>query len=393
MTILKDTNQIFSMFDEIISQIRKLHNIAEESVPLHAPVFSGNEKRYVNHAIDTTYVSSVGEYVLRFERMMQELSGAKHAIAVVNGTCALHLALMIAGVKPGDEVITQPLTFVATANAIAHGGALPHFVDVDRDSLGMSPEKLESHLKKIIEIRNGYSYSKISGRRISACVPMHTFGLPLRIDEVVEVCNQFNIPVVEDSTESIGSMYKDKHTGTFGLLGTFSFNGNKTLTCGAGGAIITDDDSLAMKAKHLSTTAKIPHPWIFDHDEIGYNYRMPNLNAAMACAQLEQLDLFIKDKRSLANSYNTVFSKLSVKMVMELPKARSNYWLCCMLMASLEERDEFLKYSNENNVMTRPAWKIMTKLKMFENCYHGDLSNALWLEDRIVNIPSSVRIK
>jgi len=380
------------MFDEIVGQIRKLHKKEQGFIPLHAPVFKGNEKKYVAETIDSTFVSSVGEFVVQFEKMMKEITGARHAIAIVNGTCALHLALLLAGVEKEEEVITQTLTFVATANAIAHANAHPHFVDVDKDTLGLSPSKLNEHLEKIAEIRNGKCYNKITGRRIAACVPMHTFGLPLRIDEVVEVCNRFFIPVVEDSTESIGSYYKGKHTGTFGKLGTFSFNGNKTITCGAGGAIITDDDAIGKKAKHLSTTAKIPHAWAFEHDEVAYNYRMPNLNAALACAQLEQLDAFVQDKRALANDYKKSFASLPITMVTEIADAKANYWLCCLLLKDRSEKDAFLAFSNEKQVMTRPAWQLMHRLPMYNKCFHGNLDNSEWLEERIVNIPSSVRI-
>ena len=380
------------MFDEIVGQIRKLHKKEQGFIPLHAPVFKGNEKKYVAETIDSTFVSSVGEFVVQFEKMMKEITGARHAIAIVNGTCALHLAILLAGVEKEEEVITQTLTFVATANAIAHANAHPHFVDVDKDTLGLSPSKLNEHLEKIAEIRNGKCYNKITGRRIAACVPMHTFGLPLRIDEVVEVCNRFFIPVVEDSTESIGSYYKGKHTGTFGKLGTFSFNGNKTITCGAGGAIITDDDAIGKKAKHLSTTAKIPHAWAFEHDEVAYNYRMPNLNAALACAQLEQLDAFVQDKRALANDYKKSFASLPLTVVTEIEDAKANYWLCCLLLKDRSEKDAFLAFSNEKQVMTRPAWQLMHRLPMYNKCFHGNLDNSEWLEERIVNIPSSVRI-
>lgn len=373
-------------------QIRKLHGNETDFLPLHAPVFKGNEKKYVAETIDSTFVSSVGAYVLRFEEMMREITGARYAIAIVNGTCALHLALLLAGVEEGEEVITQPLTFVATANAIVHANAIPHFVDVDRDTLGLSPQKLKERLEAIAEMRNGKCYNRETGKRIAACAPMHTFGMPLRIDEVVKVCDRFSIPVVEDSTESIGSYYKNQHTGLFGLLGTFSFNGNKTITSGAGGAIITNDEVLGKRAKHLSTTAKIPHAWAFEHDAVAYNYRMPNLNAALACAQLEQLDGFIADKRDLAHQYQQSFSKLPVQVIKEIENAKANYWLCTLLMKDTEERDSFLAYSNERKVMTRPAWQLMTRLNIYKNCPAGNIENAEWLEARIVNIPSSVRL-
>ncbi|HYD20619.1 MAG TPA: LegC family aminotransferase, partial [Flavipsychrobacter sp.] len=277
------------MYKEVLGFIRKVFGEAEEFIPLHAPYFGGNEKKYVADTIDSTFVSSVGAYVNRFEEMMCEITGAKYAIATSNGTIALHLALVTAGVKHGDEVITQPLTFVATANAISHANGTPVFVDVDRDTMGMSPAALRSFLEQHAEKKSGVAINRNTGKKIAACVPMHTFGFPCRIDEIAAVCSEWNIALIEDAAESLGSSYKGQHTGTFGLMGTFSFNGNKTVTCGGGGALVTNDKELAEKAKHLSTTAKVPHPYEFVHDSVGYNYRMPNLNAALACAQLEQL--------------------------------------------------------------------------------------------------------
>ena len=379
-------------FAEIIQFIRTVFGAPEGFIALHEPRFNGNEKKYLIDAIDSTYVSSVGQYVNRFEEMIKEITGARHAVAVVNGTAALHMSLLLAGVEHGDEVITQPLTFVATVNAIVHANAVPHFTDVDIDSLGMSPAKLDDHLSTTTIIKNGKCFNKFTGRKIAACVPMHTFGMPLRIDEIAVVCEKYNIALIEDSTESIGSYYRDKHTGVYGLLGTFSFNGNKTVTSGAGGAIITNDEMLGKKAKHLTTTAKVPHPWAFVHDAVAYNYRMPNLNAALACAQLEQLDAYIQNKRALAETYQHFFKTLSITSVTEIDHAKSNYWLCCILMKDREERDAFLAYSNECGVMSRPAWTLMTKLDMYKDCFKGDISNAQWLEDRVVNIPSSVRV-
>lgn len=379
------------MYQEIVDFIRRSFVQPEGFIALHEPKFLGNEKKYLIDAIESTYVSSVGQYVNRFEEQMKQITGAAYAVAVVNGTCALHLSLLLAGVEPGDEVITQPLTFVATVNAIKHANALPHFVDVDRDTLGLSPEKLRERLKQVAIIENGRCVNKITGRRIAACVPMHSFGFPLRIDEVIEICSQYRIPVVEDSTESLGASYKGRATGTFGLLGTFSFNGNKTVTSGAGGAIITNDEVLGKRAKHLSTTAKLPHAWEFVHDEVGYNYRMPNLNAALACAQLEQLESYIRNKRSLAAEYRSFFKERGIPFVDEIPGAYANYWLCTILLKDRADRDAFLEYANGLKVMCRPAWTLMTKLGMFKNDVAGDLSNAYWLEDRIVNIPSSVR--
>ncbi|MBA2499737.1 MAG: LegC family aminotransferase [Chitinophagaceae bacterium] len=361
-------------------------------IPLHAPYFGGNEKKYLLDTIDSTFVSSVGEYVNRFEAMMAEITGAKFAIATVNGTTALHLALVAAGVKPGDEVITQPLTFVATANAISHAGAVPVFVDVDRDTMGLSPEALKSFLAENASINNeGICFNKTTGKKIAACVPMHTFGFPLRIDEVVEICDQYHIPVIEDAAESLGSYYKDKHTGNFGLMGTFSFNGNKTVTCGGGGAIITNDDALAKKLKHLSTTAKQPHAWEFAHDDVGYNYRMPNLNAALACAQLEQLENILANKQALADRYKDYFADSEGQLVEPIARAKANNWLHTIILKNKEEKEAFLKFTNGQKIMTRPIWRLMNKLPMYATCQTGSLENAAWLEERVVNIPSSYR--
>ncbi|NLR61846.1 LegC family aminotransferase [Chitinophaga polysaccharea] len=381
------------MFEEITSFIRSVFNTPEGFIPLHAPYFGGNERRYVLETLDSTFVSSVGEYVNKFEQMMAELTGAKYAIATVNGTTALHLAMILAGVKPGDEVITQPLTFVATANAISHAGGIPIFVDVDRDTLGLSPKALLRFLEEHGALNaDGQCINKTTGKRIAACVPMHTFGFPLRIIEVAEICKKYNIPLVEDAAESLGSYYKDIHTGNFGLLGTFSFNGNKTVTCGAGGAIITNDPGIARHAKHISTTAKIPHSWEFDHDEVGYNYRLPNITAALACAQLEQLPTFIKNKRELAHIYQNFFQTRGINVLDEMKDTRANFWLNGLVLNSLEERNSFLQSLNDNQVMCRPIWKLMNKLEMYKDCQCGSLENATWLEQRVVNIPSSVRL-
>jgi perosamine synthetase len=378
--------------DNIISFIRSTFKTPEEFIPLHVPYFGGNERKYVLDTIDSTFVSSVGEYVNRFERMMADLTGAKYAIATVNGTTALHLALILAGVKPGDEVITQPLTFVATANAITHAGAIPVFVDVDLDTMGMSPAALEAFLDEFATLNSkGECINKQSGRRIAACLPMHTFGFPLRIEEIAAICQQYHLPLVEDAAESLGSYYKGRHTGTFGLLGTFSFNGNKTITCGGGGAIITNDDAVAKHAKHISTTAKQPHAWEFMHDEVGYNYRMPNLNAALACAQLEELAWMLDNKRELADTYARFFENTGIKFVREINNTKANYWLNTIVFPDADQQQLFLAGSNAAKVMTRPIWKLMTKLPMYKDCQGNGLENALWLEDRVVNIPSSVR--
>ncbi len=381
------------MCSELINYIRQIYKEDTAFLPLHEPRFLGNEKKYVTDAIDSTFVSSVGEYVNRFEKMMCDITGAKYAISTVNGTNSLHLSLLLAGVKQGDEVLTQPLTFIATANAIKYTNATPHFVDVDKDTMGLSPSILEKHLSKIGEIKNGVCYNKKTGKRISACVPMHTFGLPLRIDEIINVCKKYNIAVVEDAAESLGSTYKNQHTGTFGLLGVFSFNGNKTVTSGGGGCIITNNEQIAYQAKHLSTQAKVPHQWEYAHDAIGYNYRMPNLNAALACAQLEQLDFYINNKRELSDLYFDFFKEnKNITLVREIENAKANYWLNAVILENREKRDEFLEFTNSKHIMTRPIWKLMNKLEMFKHCPKSDLSNAEWLEDRVVNITSSVRI-
>lgn len=364
----------------------------QDFIPLHAPYFGGNEKKYVLDTIDSTFVSSVGAYVNRFEEMMTEITGAKFAIATVNGTTALHLAMVAAGVKYGEEVITQPLTFVATANAISHAGGIPVFVDVDMDTMGLSPAALEKFLSQNAIINEaGFCINKTTGKRLAACVPMHTFGFPLRIDEVVEICDRWHIPVIEDAAESLGSYYKGKHTGNFGLLATFSFNGNKTVTSGGGGAIITNDEALAKKIKHLSTTAKQPHAWEFAHDDVGYNYRMPNLNAALACAQLEQLEKILANKKELADIYNNFFADREIKLAEPIVEAKANNWLHTIILKNKEEKENFLQFTNEHKVMTRPIWRLMNKLPMYANCQAGDLENAAWLEERVVNIPSSYR--
>lgn len=380
------------LFGDIVSVIRDAFP-RQDFIPLHAPVFPGNERKYVLDAIDSTYVSSVGAYVNKFEQMMCDITGASYTVAIVNGTNALHLALLLAGVERNDEVLSQSLTFIATCNAISYLSAAPVFIDVDKDTMGLSPDSLKRFLDQNARKGNdGFCYNKNSGKRIKACVPMHTFGMPCRVDEISAICDQWNIVLVEDAAESIGSTYKGKHTGTFGQLSIFSFNGNKTITCGGGGAIVTNDEKLARRAKHLSTQAKMPHAWEFIHDEIGYNYRMPNLNAALACAQLEQLDTFISNKRSLAHLYHTKFKSLNVSVVEEIAGAQSNYWLNGVLFDDRNERDEFLKYANDNGVMTRPAWELMHRLKMFIGSDKAPLPNSEWIADRLVNIPSSVRL-
>ena len=379
------------MFSDLVRYIKDVFN-NQEFIPLHEPRFIGNERKYVLDAIDSTFVSSVGSYVDQFEEKIAEVTGAKYAVALVNGTNALHLSLLLAGVEANDEVITQPLTFIATANATSYCNAIPHFVDVDKDTLGLSPKSLRNHLESIAEVKDGFCFNRLSGRRIKACVPMHTFGLCSRIDSIAKICKEYNIALIEDAAESIGSTFKNQHTGTFGLLGTFSLNGNKTITSGGGGAIVTNDENLAKRAKPLSTQAKIPHKWEYKHDAIGYNYRMPNLNAALACAQLEQLDFYVKNKRQLNDLYFNFCSQNNVTLVREIENTSSNYWLNSIVCKDKTERDLLLTETNDNGVMTRPIWGLMNELSMFKNSPKSDLSNAQWLEDRVVNIPSSVRL-
>lgn len=382
------------MYKQVVDFI-KVQFPSQNFIPLHEPRFTGNEKKYVLDCIDSTYVSSVGKYVDEFEKRIAEYTGAKYAVACVNGTAALHMAMLVAGVKQNDIVITQPLSFIATCNAIAYIGASHLFIDIDKDTLGLSPEKLKTYLQEnAIKKADGFSYHKTTNQKIAACVPMHSFGHPCRVDELAAICDEYNIALIEDAAESIGSYYKGKHTGTYGLLGTFSFNGNKTITSGGGGAIVTNNEVLAKLAKHLTTQAKVPHRWDFVHDHIGYNYRLPNINAALLCAQMEQLNAFLENKRELAELYKHFFSNNSEIQFSEEPQhSKSNYWLCAVLLADKNKRDEFLTYTNNNGVMTRPVWALMNKLEMFKNALCGDITNAQYIEDRLVNIPSSVRLK
>lgn len=374
---------------QIVSFIRETFN-SNEFIPLHEPRFNGAEKKYLLDAIDSTFVSSVGAYVDRFEKMIEDISMTNKAIAVVNGTSALQVALRLAGVQNGDEVLTQALTFIATINAIIYNGASPVFLDVDIDTMGLSPKAVNSFLDEYGELRDGICYNKKTNKKIAACMPMHTFGFPVHLDELITICTKWNIPIVEDAAESIGSEYKNKPTGSFGKLGIYSFNGNKVVTCGGGGVIMTNDIELGNKAKHLTTTAKVPHPYEYVHDEIGYNYRMPNLNAALACAQLEQLDSFIQKKRILANNYKNYFNSIGVKFRTELTNTKANYWLMCVELKDKSERDLFLKESNTNKVMTRPIWQLIFKSPLYSNFQKDAQANAMYLEERIVNIPSSV---
>lgn len=395
----------------LISFIRKTFSEPEEFIPLHDPRFIGNERKYLMDAMDSNFVSSVGEYVGRFEKACAEYTGSKYAVAAMNGTAALHIALLLSGVERDDEVITQPLTFIATANSIAYTGAHHVFIDVDRETMGLSPSALEEWLNKNAEIcqRSKVEKSKVSpdlrlsasgplpynkktGRRIAAVVPMHTFGHPVKMDELLAVCKKWNIPCVEDAAESLGSFYKGKHTGIFGRFGILSFNGNKIVTCGGGGMILTDDEFLAKKAKHLTTQAKVPHAWEFVHDHVGYNYRLTNISAALGCAQMESMKIFIQKKRKLAAEYAEYFAGSEFKFFVEPEDCQANYWLNVILTKDRAMRDEVLKTTNANGVMTRPAWELMNRLPMFSKCQCGPLTNAEWLADRIVNLPSSVII-
>jgi len=357
---------------------------------LHEPRFLGNEKKYLNECIDSTFVSSVGKFVDEFENKIASYTGAKYAVATSNGTSALHISLILANVERDDEVITQPLTFVATCNAISYCNASPVFIDVDKDTMGMSPVALESFLKANTTVKNQQCVNKSTGNIIKACIPMHTFGHPCRIEEIQKICKQWHITLVEDSAESLGSFYSNQHTGTFGELGVVSFNGNKIITSGGGGCILTNNEELAKKAKHITTTAKEPHKWEYTHDTVGYNYRMPNLNAALIVAQLEQLDDFLKRKRSLAKIYKEFFQNGDIHFVTDPENAKSNYWLNSIILKSKKQRNLFLDETNSQGIMTRPIWTLMNKLPMFEDAECGDLTNSKWLEDRVVNIPSSV---
>lgn len=383
----------YEFSSELINFIKKLYP-NKDFIGLHEPIFLGNERKYVLDAIDSTFVSSVGKYVDRFEYDLAGYTGSKFAVATVNGTSALHMALIILDVKRDDLVITQPLSFVATCNAIAYTGASPIFVDINKSTLGLCDIKLKEFLESQTVVVSNECIHKTSGKRISACVPMHTFGFPLAVDRIVDLCNEYHIPVIEDAAESLGSMYKNKHTGTFGNVGIYSFNGNKTITAGGGGAIVTNDEVLAKKAKYLTTQAKKQHRWAFEHDELGYNYRMPNINAALACAQLEKIEEFVENKRETAEAYNNFFSEFgNLKFRTELPNSRANYWLNCVQFSDEIAQQEFLNYSNQNGVMTRPCWNLLNTLPMYSGCFSEELSNAEYVFSTLVNLPSSFRKK
>ena len=379
-------------YARVVEFIHELYDNSE-FVPLSVPKFIGNEKKYLNECIDTTFVSSVGKFVDRFEEEMARYTGAKKAVVCVSGTNALHMSLLLVGVEREDEVLTQALTFVATCNTLSYIGAHPVFIDVDRETMGLSPGAVRTWLEKNAELRNGVCYNKSTGRRVKACVPIHTFGHPVKLDELVDVCQEWHIELVEDAAESIGSFYKGRHTGTFGKVGAISFNGNKTITTGGGGMLLFQDEELGAYAKHLTTQAKIPHRWEFRHDHIGYNYRMPNINAALGCAQLENLERYVQNKRETAGRYKEFFASIpDVTFFTEPKDCHSNYWLNVVLLKDKPAQQEFLEYTNDHGVMTRPVWELMTRLEMFKGCETDSLENTRWLADRIVNIPSSVRL-
>lgn len=378
------------MYKETIEFIKKVYN-TDNFIALHEPRFRGNEKLYLNQCIDSTFVSSVGEFVNKFEEEIAKYTNSKYAIATSNGTSALHISLILANVQKEDEVITQSLSFVATANAISYIGAKPIFLDVDKQNLGLSHKALKSFLKDNTYIKDKKCINKTTGKTIKACVPMHTFGHPCKIDKIAKICKKYYIELVEDAAESLGSFYKGKHTGTFGRVSAISFNGNKIITSGGGGVILTNDEKLAKKAKHLTTTAKIPHPYEYIHDEIAYNYRMPNLNAALLLAQLEQLASFIEIKKELAYKYKKFFKKhKDIKFIEEPKNSSSNFWLNAIILRDKKQRDEFLELTNKNKIMTRPIWKLLSELDIYKDCQKDKLINSKYLEDHVVNIPSGV---
>jgi len=376
---------------QITTYIKSLYP-HQDPVLLHCPEFLGNEKKYLNECIDTKYVSYIGRFVVDMENKIKEITGAKHAVAMVNGTSALHMLLLAIGVKPGDEVITQSLSFVATAAAIVHAGGTPIFIDVESETMGMSPENLENFLMKNTKTKNGLCFNKKTGKQIKAVIPMHTFGHPARIEEIKKICDNYSLILIEDAAESLGSFYKEKHTGTFGKAAIFSFNGNKLVTTGGGGMVITDDEAIAERIRYISTTAKRPHRWEFYHDEVGYNLRMPSLNAAVGLAQLEYFDKILESKRETARLYQQFFSELGIKFVTEPLNTKSNYWLNAIMLEKRQERDEFLDYSNSNGVQTRPAWTLLHTLPPYKNCQHTEMPKSEFIADRLVNIPSSIRV-
>lgn len=380
-----------NLVEQIICAMKSvLPDVAQ--VALHQPCFVGNEWAYVKDCLDSGWVSSAGSYVTRFEQMLAEYTGAGYAVATVNGTAALHICLKLAGVQPGDEVLMPALTFVATANAVRYCGAVPHFVDSAPDTLGVDPARLADYLADIAQIKDGHCYNCLTGRRIAVLLPVHTFGHPVDLDPLMEVCQRYHLVLVEDAAEALGSLYKGRHVGTIGRLAALSFNGNKIITTGGGGAILTNDRELARLAKHLTTTAKLPHPWEFYHDMLGYNYRLPNINAALGCAQLEKLPEFLAQKRLLAEKYRAALASVTgVYFFTEPPFARSNYWLNALLLDEewADWRDMLLSETHRLGIQTRPVWRLMTELPVYEGCPLMKLDVAKSLQSRIINLPSS----
>ena len=390
MIVASDQSTLASQIVEAIQSV-----VGAGPVALHEPRFAGNEWIYLKECLDSNYVSSVGTFVDRFEAELAAYTGAKYAVAVVNGTAALHVALRLAGVLPGDEVLIPALTFVATANAVSYCGAVPHFVDSEQSTLGVDPRALRDYLQVIAELRNDQCVNRTTGRVIRALVPMHAFGHPVDIEGVLAVSRDFQLALVEDAAESLGSTVRGRHTGTFGLAGTLSFNGNKTITTGGGGAIISNDSELARRAKHLTTTAKVSHRWEYRHDEVGYNYRLPNINAALGCAQLEQLPEFLRAKRHLFGQYSTAFARTpQVRLVAEPAQSSSNYWLQTLLLdeSVAEQRDSILAATNDAGLMTRPAWTLMHRLAPYRTAPRMELPGAESLERRLINLPSSAHL-
>ncbi len=373
---------------DFLSLVREVYG--SEFIPLHRPIFSNEEKTRVSEVIDSNFVSSAGREITVFEKEIASFVGSSYGIATVNGTAALHIALKLAGVDFGTEVLTQSVSFVATANAIKYCGGKPVFIDVDRDSLGLSPTALRAFFETNVRSQNGQTVNINTGARISACVPMHTFGHPVRIHEIERICHEFNVPVVEDCAESLGSYVDGRHTGVSGKCGTLSFNGNKIITTGGGGMIFTDDEEFAMRAKHLTTTAKRPHPYEYFHDDLAYNYRMPNLNAALGLAQKSKLDFFLEEKRRVAEIYCKFFNERNIRFVWEREGTNANFWFNSIILKDIKERNKFLEETNSQNVMTRPLWQPLHQLPMYKDCQTDLLENTIWLADRLVNIPSSV---
>jgi aminotransferase in exopolysaccharide biosynthesis len=376
------------LISDVVKFIREIYG-SSEAISLHEPSFEGNDLIYLTEAVKSTYVSSVGKFVNDFEKKLEVYTNTPKAILTVNGTAALHTALHVAGVVPGDVVITQALTFVATCNAVHHMGAEPAFVDVSKKTMGMCPDALKFFLEENAVLEGDKTYLKSSRKPITAVVPMHTFGHPVEMDEILEVCKKWKLIVVEDAAESLGSFYKGRHTGTMGQFGTVSFNGNKIITTGGGGAVLCSSLDIGERVKHVTTTAKVAHPYEFIHDEAGFNYRMPNLNAALGCAQIEMLDGYLMKKRKLAMHYKDYFNKTEYTFFDEPTDTKSNFWLNTLICADLEARDSFLKQTNNSGVMTRPVWQLMNKLPMYINAPRGTLVNSEWFESRAVNIPSS----